>query len=136
TGRGTTTQPKRYEFLDTTLTTGVTWYRYQQFDHDGAFVFSNIVELIRLESRELEIIAYPNPVKLNSELSIKGYFPVSQSVSITMTDLLGRTVLEKQWIPASGWSETQLTMNGLSAGTYVLKVEGPDFIKVIKINVL
>ena len=44
-GKGTTTKPANYSFVDENVKTGTYQYRLKQIDYDGTFEFSNEIEV-------------------------------------------------------------------------------------------
>src|SRR5690606_16860319 len=44
-GFGTTTQPRSYSYTDNSVNNGTYYYRLKQVDYNGAFAYSDIVEV-------------------------------------------------------------------------------------------
>ncbi|WP_337866044.1 hypothetical protein [Ignavibacterium sp.] len=75
-GKGTTTEPQNYSFVDKNLTSDKYAYRLKQIDFDGSFEYSDIVE-VEINKPEEFILEqnYPNP--FNPATKIKFKIPAS-----------------------------------------------------------
>ncbi len=90
-GKGTTTIPQKYSFIDADVPTGLLYYRLQQQDFDGQVNYSEIVEVNLLPNKFALHQNYPNP--FNSSTTIKYELPAGQHpVRLIIYDLLGHQV--------------------------------------------
>ncbi|MEL7361922.1 MAG: T9SS type A sorting domain-containing protein [Bacteroidota bacterium] len=65
--------------------------------------------------------AYPNPAR--DAATLRYALPTAADVHVTVTDLLGRTVLSRtEGAKPAGRHAVQLTLDGLSSGVYVVRV--------------
>jgi len=62
-GHGSTTEEKRYSFVDTEALSGSNYYRLRQVDLDGKEEFSSIIIVQCTENAAIRL--YPNPVHTN-----------------------------------------------------------------------
>lgn len=80
-GNGTTTETKRYEFVDVNLPTGKYLYRIKQLDFDGTFKFYGSVEINHVIANQFYLSdAYPNPFNPNTKIN----FSVSENSFTTL----------------------------------------------------
>ena len=92
-GKGTTDSPTSYSFLDNTYQANINYYRLKQMDLNGAFNFSNIVE-VRFEGKEdfLAFHVFPSPVK--DVLTIESLGKITEVYHVNIFDQMGRVVYE------------------------------------------
>ncbi|QHJ05850.1 T9SS type A sorting domain-containing protein [Hymenobacter busanensis] len=111
-GRGTTASRSAYSHVDNTPVTGTSFYRLKQIDTDGKETLSPIQTVVIGEGAQLAL--FPNPVETTLNIVVSD---VAADATVTVLDLLGRTVLN-QPLPADG----QLNLSSLKPGTYVVNV--------------
>jgi hypothetical protein len=97
TGDGTNSETKQYEYIHSSPSIGINYYRIKQMDYDGQYSYSDIASVRYDGGGETNI--YPNPA--TSEVTIITTAPTS----LQIMDIYGR-VLSKQDI-----SEGQNTIN-------------------------
>lgn len=77
---------------------------------------------------------YPNPASMQTNIGIS--LPAIAEITITVTDITGRTVLQDKFIPANLLYTYPLNISSLKSGLYLVKVNsGAKFSKVIKLVV-
>ena len=92
-GNGTTSETQNYQFLHKTNRPGSLYYRLKQMDYDGAFEYSDIIEVMREKSNDGNVIIFPNPAIESFTITVNN--PERLSSSVKVTDLLGRTIFSK-----------------------------------------
>jgi len=122
-GSGTSNSVKEYSFLDKEIKAGKYIYRLKQIDNDGAFKYSdeinvdfkNIPDSYSLEQN------YPNP--FNPSTTIKYGIPNSGSglsaITLKIYDILGRevaTLVNEQQVP--GYYELNFNASSFASGVY------------------
>lgn len=117
-GIGSSAKIQHYNFTDfeAPLST-VAYYRLKQSDFDGISTFSKTLSIVRGKAGEAKF--YPSLT--HGDVTID--MPNDVQTSVTIQDLVGRTVFSKTGISGS----TQLTVNQLAAGTYILTIEQAGF---------
>jgi hypothetical protein len=136
TGKGTTTEPQNYSFVDKNLQAGTYLYRLKQIDFDGIFEYSNEIEVEIVSPNEFALEQnYPNP--FNPSTSIKYALKSRQFVQIKIYDVLGNEVTtlvneEKQ----PGVYEVEFNASELSSGTYIYKLTAGNFSAIRKMLLL
>jgi hypothetical protein len=135
-GNGTTTEKKSYIYTDKNVAEGKYYYRLKQFDHNGSFAYSDVVEVDNVYPMNYNISQnYPNP--FNPETMISFGLPVDSKVIVTVYNSLGETV----GVPVNssypaGTHLLNINASNLPSGTYIysLSAEGTDGSKFFKSN--
>lgn len=105
-----------FTFTDRFPNAGSNYYRLKMVDKNGAFVYSNVVE-IRAANAAVEMEVYPNPATEQFLLNLQQ--DGSQTLRMQVMDLTGRTVLEKTLNGSGIWSEN---VSGWVSGTYLVTI--------------
>lgn len=118
---GTSQFPNDYQFFDLTPSIGENIYRLKQLDVDGAFTYSDHVE-VEFSSTSIVSRPYPNPSN-GSPIAVDMMSPSSQTISYKLTDLTGRMVADGQ-VEVLADSEKTLVLSAedLAAGIYILRI--------------
>ena len=118
-GDGTSNETKHYEYIHSSPSIGMNYYRIKQADYDGKYSFSDIASV--RHDGDNNIKTYPNPT--TSEVTIS----TTELTSVQIMDVYGK-VLKKQDI-----SEGQNTINlsELPSGILIFVV-GDQRFKVLK----
>lgn len=127
-GAGTTREPQRYRYRVTDPGFGLHRFRLQQVDLDGAFAYSEEVEVRMALAEAVRIGAiYPNP--FDGQATVEVTVREAQPVRAELYDLLGRRVALVHDGPVAANRTVQLTVDGrpLASGLYLLRVAGRDF---------
>jgi chitinase len=111
-------------------------YEYQlrsQCDN-SATIFSAYSSLytfstLSLRSEEIStienVLIYPNPT--NSNISINLISHLDQTLSISVTNIIGQEVSSIKWDVSSGINQTTIDLKSLSEGVYYFKIIGLNF---------
>lgn len=134
-GNGNSNSQKDYSYVDKNLAGGSTFtYRLKQMDNDGAFTYSDAVEVTLVPDKFELYQNYPNP--FNPTTNIKFSLPEASRVVINIYNMLGEKVMElANGEFDSGYQEVNLNATGLSSGMYVYSLETQNF-KAVKKMVL
>jgi hypothetical protein len=118
---GNSTTQLAYNFDDVRPLAGTGYYRLKQTDKDGKVSFSGIVTLKGEKATAVQLnLVYPNPV--HSVLNLSVVTPAAKKVTIVVTDVAGKTVVNTVKQLAEGDNTLQLPVAQLANGTYLLKV--------------
>jgi Secretion system C-terminal sorting domain len=132
-GQGNSNSPKNYDYMDNSnLTTGEYSYRLKQIDNDGAFEYSDEVNVtIGVPSGFTLEQNYPNP--FNPTTNIKFSLPVSGLVNIKVYNAIGEQVAElmNRQMEAGSYS-IPFNATGLPNGVYLYKIDVNNFTSVKK----
>ena len=134
-GKGTTTEKSFYSYSDEEIIPGKYIYRLKQIDFNGAFKYSNEVEVnVNVISFNLEQ-NYPNP--FNPSTTIEFNIPQKSLVKVKVYDVLGNlvSILKEEELEAGSYN---LNFDGrnLSSGIYYYSLETVDFRSVKKMILL
>ncbi|MBJ6110670.1 hypothetical protein JAO73_16725 [Hymenobacter sp. BT523] len=114
-----------YALPDTAPPAGLAYYRLLMQDRDGPASYSPVVMVQRDGAAQpaLSLQAFPNPVPTGTTLQLQLQSPRAQTVQLTATDLVGRTVWQQTVALPAGI--TRLPVPGTSRwqGLYVFKLQ-------------
>ncbi|NWF49962.1 MAG: T9SS type A sorting domain-containing protein [Ignavibacteriaceae bacterium] len=135
-GMGTTTQTTSYSFFDKSALSGKYYYRLKQVDYNGAFEYSNVVEVDLGIPQKFELMQnYPNP--FNPSTVITYTLSANSLVTLKVYDVLGNEVsaLVNQFQPAGSYQVT-LNANNLADGVYFYTLTTDNFTSTKKMILL
>jgi len=121
-GNGNSNTPQYYKFLDRNTIVGTTYYQLLQTDFDGTTTIEGHIEIERREigNNSFVINLFPNPV--SEQLNLQFNQTNNQPINISLTNLLGKTVLTETYNALKGFNEVQLNTSNLSKGVYFLTI--------------
>ena len=132
TGKGTTTIPQKYCYLDENLATGTYYYRLKQIDFNGTFKYSvTIQEEILMPQKILLLQNYPNP--FNPETTIEYYLSSDCSAILRIYNLAGQEVRllgsaqKNAGFHREVWDGKNNSGEEVSSGSYMYTIEGDEF---------
>jgi hypothetical protein len=125
---GTTTEAKTYRFTDEDLpyAADTLSYRLRQVDVGGTATLSDPVRVARSSVSSLQLKeTYPNPA--SRRVTVRFAIPeksasAAQEATLRLYDVLGREVQSVQAGAEPGRHETQLSVQDLASGVYVLRL--------------
>ena len=140
-GYGTTTEGHNYSYSDTNIKPGKYQYRLKQFDLNGNYNYSEIIEAnLELPSEFILEQNYPNP--FNPGTSIQYAVSSRQFVTLKIYDVLGNeiTTLVDEFKPA-GKYEVEFSAKGgnaynISSGVYFYRLQAGNYIDTKKMTLL
>ncbi len=135
-GKGTSTNPQTYSFTDANLQPGEYSYRLKQLDFDGAFEYSNVIDVeIRLPDDFYLSQNYPNPFNEDTKLSF--VIQHSSFVSLKIYDVLGNEVatLVNEEKPAGSYT-VKFNAAKFSSGVYFYKLQAGSLLQIKKMLLL
>ena len=130
TGNSSTTV--NYFFTDNAPFKSINYYRLRMTDAGNAIKYSP-VKSVR-NNGTADISFFPLPVK--DKLNIVVNAEAADKVTITVTDINGKTVIVKTMMVAAGNNTLSLATDQLSEGMYVIKINLADDVLVKKISKL
>lgn len=125
-GHGNSNSPKEYQFEDNLIDAELLRYKLKQIDFNGAFKFSNVVEVENILLNEFSLNQnYPNPFNPSTSITfklakksyvkIKIFNSLGQLVSTLIDKSLDKGSHEVKWIPRN-----------LPTGIYIYSLEAYD----------
>ncbi len=145
-GRGTTTEPQSYSFIDDKIESGKYYYRLKQIDFDGKFSYVGEV-LVDIGAPNKYVLEqnYPNPFSAgggsanggNPNTVIKFALPEKSEVVIKVFNSLGQEIskLVNNEFEA-GVHQIEFDASNLTSGVYYYKMETPKFSQIRKMIVV
>ncbi len=116
---GNSTSQLSYNFDDVRPLVGANYYRLKQIDNNGKFVYSGVVVLNRKVSEITLTKVYPNPA--TREINVVITSPRSEKLTLVVTDLTGKVVMQTSTNVVTGDNQQQLNVSALAGGTYMIK---------------
>jgi|SRR5690554_5859826 len=136
-GHGTTTEAKQYSYTDKNLAKGVYTYRLKQVDFNGAYEYSNEIEVNYDVVTSFSLSQnYPNP--FNPSTTITFALPVDADVTLKVFNVIGEEIQSiSKGILSAGTHNLDFNAQGLNSGVYfysleALGVDGTSFKEVKK----
>ncbi|HTP79452.1 MAG TPA: GLUG motif-containing protein [Bacteroidota bacterium] len=124
-GAGTSTELKKYSFVDPNLAPGLYSYRLKQVDRTGAFKYSITMQVDVGSAPKVFTLSqnYPNP--FNPVTSIQFTVPSDGYVSLKVFDILGREVatLVDADVKSGIYQQATFDASKTSSGTYFARLE-------------
>lgn len=132
-GKGTTTQAQSYSFVDEQAS-GKMFYRLKQLDFNGAFQYSNTIEVNLTAPETFELAQnYPNP--FNPSTNITYQLPMTSNVKLEVFDMLGRkvaTLVDARQEAGTYVATLNGTAHNLASGVYFYRLQAGNFIATKK----
>ena len=126
-GAGNSNSLQKYTAVDTKPYNGISYYRLQQVDNNGAVAYSDVQAVNVKTSSNKGVNIFPNPV-LNT-LTIEG--EDLDPASVQIFSLIGRDVTSSVAVTSANSHGISLDCSSLAAGIYWVKV-GEKTVKVVK----
>jgi hypothetical protein len=119
-----------YNFVDNQPIVGNNYYRIKGSSKNGQIQYSNIV-VVKYNTNAASVSVVPNPIQ-GKRLQLKLSQMVKGNYNISVIDIFGRILLQKEML-LDGNGSLQLNLpNSLKAGNYLVKVEGKGSLMVEK----
>ena len=135
-GHGNSNSPKHYSFEDHNIVGGSDFtYRLKQIDFNGAYEYSDEIELEIIPLQNKLFQNYPNP--FNPTTRIKFSLTETQNVEIKIYNTLGEVVnlvASKKF--EAGFHEVEFNAKNYSSGVYIYSIETEKFNQVKKFLLL
>lgn len=122
-GFGTSTETHSYSFIDGSLANGSYTYRLKQIDYNGAFEYSNEVQV---EVTVPDVFSleqnYPNP--FNPGTTIKFSLAVDSKVTLTVFNVLGEEIANLiNSNLSAGVNQINFDASNLNSGVYFYRID-------------
>jgi hypothetical protein len=114
---GTIASRTEYRFTDDSPYMGLNYYRLQQVDLDGEFVFSNVVTAL-FKPDDVKVLIVPNPARTRAEVVLNAAY--DGTLHVRIMDGSGRIVRTFQ--TASGVQRFDLPIDLFEPGSYSVEL--------------
>jgi hypothetical protein len=123
-GSGTTNQEHNYSLIHYKPVVGRNYYQLRQTDFDGQSVTSEAIA-VNVLSLEPLIAVYPNPISENQALNVViNGLPANRAMDFQIMNMRGITMNGSKVVTdGDGTLKTSVSLNGISPGMYVLKIQ-------------
>ena len=132
-GRGTSTKPSTYNFVDKNLADGKYSYRLKQIDFDGTYSYSNVINVEVVTPKQFNLSQnYPNPFNPTTTINYEVAVPVN--VTLKIYNMLGEevaTLINNQFREA-GQYNVNFNASKLASGAYVYRLTAGNFVQTKK----
>jgi len=125
---GNSTTERTYSFTHNLPARGANYYRIKMVDIDGRFKYSPIRSLQNLGNNEIS--SNPNPVTNVMQVGINA--EKAGIANVVITDLSGKAVLIKSYSTVEGDNNFIINTAGLTAGSYIIKIQMSEDVLVKK----
>ncbi len=122
-----------YDFTDVNIASlGVNaiYYRLKQVDIDGRYTYSNIV-VLSINNHKPIVMVYPNPTREDLNLTIT--IGQNEKLNWRLVDHAGRVVKNGHYNLTAGSTAVKIDTRHLSAGIYMMQLQGTTVQQVIKV---
>ena len=137
-GSGTSNSPKNYMYSDNVGAAGTYSYRLKQIDHNGAFTYSQEIQVqLGAAPRAFELSQnYPNP--FNPSTSIEFTLPSDGHATLKVYNSIGQEVATLFNNDAKGGVFYQALFDGskLASGTYFARLQFGNTLQIKKLLLL
>jgi hypothetical protein len=135
-GHGNSNSPKEYSFVDKYFNGGKILYRLKQIDFDGAFEYSDVVEVEVEALKKFAVYQnYPNPFNPTTYISYD--IPVKSNVVIKVYNVLGSEVaalVNEEKLP--GRYLVEFNAPHLPSGIYFYSINAGEYKSIKKMILL
>jgi hypothetical protein len=132
-GHGNSNSLKDYSFTDSEINTaGIYYYRLKQIDNDGAYEFSNQIEVNFGSPNNFELSQnYPNPFNPSTTISFK--LPKSGAVTLKVYNLMGEEIKTlAEGYREAGIHSFSFNAEGYPSGMYLYRLSTNGYTKTKK----
>ncbi len=136
-GSGTSSNLIKYDFTDNSLMgKNKYYYRLKQFDYDGHYKYSDIIELnFVLPSKFVLNQNFPNP--FNPSTTINYSIPKGEFVNLSIYDALGNKVVALvNEYKTAGYYSINFNGSNLATGIYLCRLESGSYSDIKKLILL
>ncbi|MDD3685844.1 MAG: T9SS type A sorting domain-containing protein, partial [Bacteroidales bacterium] len=117
-GAGNSSKINNYSFVDKENIANA-YYRLRQVDFDGKFEYSPAIFSNCNETKEINLIVYPNPVSDYLNVMVENW--KSEKIDWEIVNTTGQVVIKGNFKPADSYFVEQINMSELKPGMYVVR---------------
>jgi Secretion system C-terminal sorting domain len=113
-----------YSFKDINVSKSVSFYRIRVTQNDNKIVVSDIVKVNNNLQSANELSCYPRVT--NNNIHVQWFSETKINTSITIIDVYGRIVLNKNIVTTIGLNRNSIDVNQFAAGQYFVRVNNEN----------
>ena len=129
--KGNSSTTTNYNFLDGLPLDGTAYYRLKMVDLDGKFKYSKTVSVSSAKT-SLPLVIYSNP--FSDQIRFKVNVSRAQNLVISVSDMLGKTYINKSYQAQSGDNFVYLQPGVGGTGMYILHIHGESYDQTVKLE--
>jgi len=129
--KGNSSTTTNYSFSDGLPLDGTGYYRLKMVDLDGKFQYSQTISVSNTGDRR-PLVIYSNP--FSDMIRLKVNVARAQDLTMTVSDVLGKTYVRQVYHAASGDNLVNLPSSITSQGMYILRIHGESYDQTVKLE--
>ena len=129
--KGNSSTTTDYHLSDRLPLDGTGYYRLKMVDLDSKFKYSKTIS-VTSESDGRALVIYNNPFSDMIRLKVK--VSRAQDLTMTVTDMLGKTYISQNYHALSGDNLVNLPSSITSHGVYILRIHGESYDQTVKLQ--
>ncbi len=119
-GAGISSAIVQYEFIDKYPYEGMNYYQLKQMDYDGAYEFSNVIDIAVLGAdQKASMLLWPNPTDAEMNIDFIGEIAGSE-ITLKVFNMTG-TMIEERILLLTNQSQYILDLSHLPQGVYLVE---------------
>lgn len=131
-GAGNSATIRKYSYTDSQENAGECYYRLSQTDFDGTTTVFAPVAINCNENSSFNFVGIlPNPAQ--DEVAVLFTSDNIDAVTLHITDIFGKQLLEKEIIPETGLNKTVISLSDIATGIYFMKLTNRKKVFVKKV---
>jgi hypothetical protein len=119
-----------YYYTDKAPVIGINYYRLKEVDLDGKFEYSDVRQ-VSFTGGALSLSVVGNPFR--SSLQFRVSSPTNEKATIQLSDINGKTLLQKPVELQTGDNVMSVDGSGFAAGIYILSVNSSAGLRQVKV---
>ncbi|HEU4573868.1 MAG TPA: kelch repeat-containing protein [Chitinophagaceae bacterium] len=127
---GNSSEQKKYHFVDTKPQQGINYYRLKLINTDSKVEYSDVRQ-VTFTGGALSLSVVGNPFR--SSLQFRVSSPTNEKATIQLSDINGKTLLQKPVELQTGDNVMSVDGSGFAAGIYILSVNSSAGLRQVKV---
>jgi hypothetical protein len=127
---GNSSEQKKYHFVDTKPQQGINYYRLKLINTNSNAEYSDVRQ-VTFTGGALSLSVVGNPFR--SSLQFRVSSPTNEKATIQLSDINGKTLLQKPVELQTGDNVMSVDGSGFAAGIYILSVNSSAGLRQVKV---
>jgi sphingomyelin phosphodiesterase len=129
-GRGDSSAPHNYQYLDMQVPTGQIYYRLRQYDYDGSYTLSEVVALQVPKGKTMVSGIFPNPTQQGGIVNVGFRAAAHMPVRITVHNVVGEQIAALKFSAQEGNNIFSLPIQDWGTGIFSLNINAGNYSNV------